>query len=59
MTKHQPTPNCDCDSCFVDELNAVLRRFVEEREIREHNAAAINLATDQSAWRDTVEEGGR
>lgn len=44
--------NCDCDACFVDDLNAVLRRFVEEREIREHNAAAIKLAADQSAWRD-------
>jgi hypothetical protein len=27
--------NCDCDACFVDELNAVLRRFVELREARD------------------------
>lgn len=33
MTKHQPRPKCDCDDCFVDDLNAVLRRFVERREI--------------------------
>lgn len=56
MTKHTPNPNCPCDDCFVDDLNAVLRRFVEEREIREHNAAAIQLNADQSAWRDTVGE---
>lgn len=30
--KHQPTPSCDCDDCFVTDLNAVLRRFVERRE---------------------------
>lgn len=57
LTTHPPS--CDCDACFVDDLNAVLRRFVEEREIREHNAAALHLATEQSAWGDTVKEGGR
>lgn len=25
-------PGCDCDFCFVDDLNAVLRRFLEQRE---------------------------
>lgn len=60
MTKHPPS--CDCNRCFVDDLNAVLRRFVEQREARQidqHNAAALHLATEQPAWGDTVEEGGR
>lgn len=30
--KHPPTPNCQCDLCYVTDLNAVLRRFVEQRE---------------------------
>lgn len=32
MTKHTPNPKCECDHCYVDDLNAVLRRFVEQRE---------------------------
>lgn len=32
MTRHPPNPKCDCDHCYVTDLNAVLRRFVEQRE---------------------------
>lgn len=57
MTTHTPNPKCGCDNCFVDDLNAVLRRFVEQREVRQHNAAAIELSRSKSEWRDTVGEG--
>lgn len=58
MTRHPPNPKCDCDHCFVDDLNAVLRRFVEQREVTKQNAAAIELSRSKSEWRDTVGEGG-
>ena len=32
MTRHPYTPECDCNHCYVDSLNAVLRRFLEQRE---------------------------
>lgn len=54
MTKHTPNPNCDCDHCYVDDLNAVLRAFVEQREARQHNAAAVKREADKSAWRDVA-----
>lgn len=49
-------PRCKCPET---ELQALLRRFAEDREVREQNKAAIQLASDQSAWRDTVGEEGR
>jgi hypothetical protein len=53
-------PNCKCQNCRTTELNAVLsRRASRETTVDEANAAAIQFASDQSAWRDTVEEGGR
>lgn len=30
-----------------------------DSEVEQHNAAALQLNADQSAWRDTVGEGGR
>lgn len=59
MTKHTPNPNCDRDHCFVDDLNAVLRRFVEQREADQHNATILQTTRAKDEWRDTVGEGGR
>ena len=54
-TKHQPTPKCDCDDCFVDDLNAVLRRFVERRET---GKPPVDPDAEQLAG-DVVREMGR
>lgn len=32
MTRHPFRRECDCDFCFAADLNAVLRRFLEQRE---------------------------
>lgn len=52
MTKHPPNPKCDCDDCFLDDLNAVLRRFVERRET---GKPPVDLDAEQLAG-DVVRE---
>lgn len=52
---------CRCKKCRAAALNAVLSRVVVSREtetdipVDQHNAQALQLASDQSAWRDTAE----
>jgi hypothetical protein len=50
--KHHPA--CECDFCFTDDLNAVLRRFLEQREARRDDRDAEQLAREIVDLRDEL-----
>jgi hypothetical protein len=55
-----PRRDCDCDFCFAAELNAVLRRFLEQREKGRVpvDPDAEQLAADVAGVRDEMARVG-
>lgn len=43
MTRHPYRRDCDCDHWFAEELNAVLRRFLEQREDKQAEKLAAEV----------------
>jgi len=55
--RHPYRRDCDCDFCFAAELNAVLRRFLEQRQRRLMDEQAEKLAKDVTALCDEMRAG--